>query len=564
MSSKPLVHANTVVSIVCAALFISFSNGAAALTPTTAEPGTLIKNLGERDRTPSNLDDIVTVPKMDDAKSGVSTQKIFELKGIALDNTTSYKAEDFKSIYSEYIGQKVSFADLNAIAMGMTRKYRQEGYIFSRVIVPPQKVTDGIVHFQAVEGRIANVELVGNYKDNNGLIKKIAEKIRTAGPANTVQIERYLLLINDLPGITARSFIKPSKTVGGGDLVISVEEDNFEGSASLDNRGSRYLGPYRGELVGAFNNTFGLHDRTTVRALASAQVQELKYGEIIHEEQLGTEGLRMNTRVAVTDSEPGGNISSLGIEGDSTLLDIGFVYPVIRGRQMNVNLMGGFTGLNSQTDVAGVKTGADRVRYFNAGGHFDFTDEFKGVNQFDLHVAKGMDGLGATDSGLGRTRANGEQDFLRADLTITRLQDLTNNFSLLLSATGQTTSDPLLASEEFTVGGSEFGRGYDSGEIAGDRGYAGALELRYDAASSNGIITSYQPYTFIDAGRVFNLNPVVGEAGTASLASAGIGVRFNMVNDFSGYVEADSPLTRDVRSENGQKSRLFFKLLKRF
>ncbi len=553
--------------LIGAVLLVAMGSGAArAQIPPSTEPGAVIKRFEEKDRARRGLEEVVTVPKMDETATGVSDQKIFDLKTVVLDNSKVYTADDFAGVYNKYIGQKVSLADLNTIARGMTRKYREDGFIFSRVIVPPQKINNGVVHFQAVEGRIANVKVVGTFKDENGLVRALADKIRAAGPANAKDIERYLLLIDDLPGLSARSFIQPSQTPGGGDLVISVEEDDFEGSFSFDNRGSRYLGPFRGELVGAFNSWYGTHNRTTLRALTVTQSREIRYGEVLHEEQIGTNGQRFNGRLAVTDSAPGGNVSALGIDGSSVLLDLRTLYPLMRGRRMNFNLLGGFTGLNSETDLLGIEISSDHVRYLHVGWHLDFTDALAGVNQFEFQLAKGINALGSSDEGAGRSRANGKQTFLRENLTVTRIQNLVgSDLALFLSATGQLSSDPLLASEEFTVGGAAFGRAYDGGEIAGDKGYAGVAELRYNGPlADNAYIQSYQAYTFIDAGRVFNLLPAAGETANASIASAGLGVRFNMVNEISGYVELDSPLTRIVRSENNNESRLFFSLLKRF
>ena len=546
-------------------LFISFNSSTAfAQIPPSTEPGVVIKGLERKAPPRSRLEDIVTVPKPGEMEKKVSDKKIFVLKKVVLDKSDVYQAADLANTYDKYIGQQVSFADLNDIASAMTRKYRKGGYIFSRVIVPPQKINNGVVHFQAIEGRIVNVELVGKVRNDNGLIKTIADKIRNEGPANSKKIERYLLLIDDLPGIKARSFIKPSRTVGGGDMVISVEEDSFEGSASFDNRGSKYLGPFRGELVGAFNSVLGLHERTTLRAVAATQTSELKFGEITHEEQIGSEGMNINTRFAVTDSSPGGNVSSLGIEGSSRLLEISAKYPLIRSRAMNLNVVGGLSGLNSETDLLGIKTAEDHVRSLQAGGQADFTDPLLGINQVDFRASKGISVLGATDDGMGRSRANGKHDFLRMNLTATRIQDiLLPDLSLFLSATGQASNDALLASEEFTVGGAGFGRAYDGGEIAGDRGYAGVAELRYGSYVDHELIRSYQLYAFMDGGRVFNKNPLVGESGDSSLVSTGVGVRFNIIHDISGFLEFASPNTRIVRSENNDKSRLFFSVLKR-
>lgn len=562
MSSKRFIR--SIAILVFAISLLVGIQSTHAQVPPSAEPGIVTRSLEQPDRTRSRIEDTVVLPKLDRETAQGSTKKIFVLKGVILDSSTVYNTEDFKQVYGPYIGQSVSFADLNAIAIGMTRKYREDGYIFSRVILPPQKIGDGVLHVQAVEGRIVNVELTGTYKDNNGLIKAYADKIRSSQAANTKEIERYLLLIDDLPGITARSFMKPSATKGGGDLIISVEEDFFEGSASIDNRGSRFVGRGRGELVGAFNSIFGIHDRTTLRLLAASPTDELRYGEITHEEQLGSEGVRIKGRYAHTETEPGGSLSPLFIEGETDLFDIEGLYPIIRGRQMNLNLLAGFNANNSETDLAGLNIAKDRIRSVRAGARLDFTDALRGVNQIEVTGTQGLDVLNATNDGLGRSRANGEHEFFRANATATRIQDIWGDLSMLLSGTVQHSRDPLLASEEFTVGGPGFGRAYDSGEIAGDRGYAGQVELRYGGPVQNQFLNSYQAYTYIDYGHITNLSPVVGEFRKDSITSAGLGVRFNLNYDISGYVEWDTPLTKMVNAEGDDDSRFFFSVLKRF
>ena len=66
------------------------------------------------------------------------------------------------------------------------------------------------------------------------------------------------------------------------------------------------------------------------------------------------------------------------------------------------------------------------------------------------------------------SRANGEHDFTRAKLSATRIQDLwAPNWSAYMSLAGQYAFDPLLASEEFALGGPVYGRAYDAGEENG-------------------------------------------------------------------------------------------------
>jgi len=166
---------------------------------------------------------------------------------------------------------------------------------------------------------------------------------------------------------------------------------------------------------------------------------------------------------------------------------------------------------------------------------------------------------------LGRSRINGQEDFLKEDATATRVQQLPDLWSLMLSGTGQTSNRPLLVSEQLSLGGPTYGRAFDEGEVTGDEGYAGVAELRYGGpVQDNKVLQSYQAYTYADYGRVVNKNVVIGEFSSNTLSSAGFGVRLNFQQGFSGYVELDKPMDKAPAAEASKGSRLFFSVLKRF
>jgi hemolysin activation/secretion protein len=150
----------------------------------------------------------------------------------------------------------------------------------------------------------------------------------------------------------------------------------------------------------------------------------------------------------------------------------------------------------------------------------------------------------------------------------TRVQPISGPFSLEVAFSGQLSADALLASEEFGIGGPNFGRGYDPSEITGDSGAAGRFELQFNDTLAWAVIEDYQLYGFYDVGKVWNrdIQAGGGEDKTATLASTGIGARFNGPYDLSGNLEVAFPMTRDVlaQGQDGDNPRLYFGLNKRF
>jgi hemolysin activation/secretion protein len=137
--------------------------------------------------------------------------------------------------------------------------------------------------------------------------------------------------------------------------------------------------------------------------------------------------------------------------------------------------------------------------------------------------SQGIVGLGASkakSNNLSRTEA--VPDFRKIEASITRLQSVTDDLSLLLTGSGQLASSVLFSAEEFAYGGQSFGRAFDASEITGEHGIAALAELRYNACKNEPNLR-LQPYLFYDIGRVWNEDTAQTSRETG--ASTGFGVR---------------------------------------
>jgi len=76
----------------------------------------------------------------------------FVLTGVAVQGSTVYKESDLRPLYERYLNTEISLADVFRLRDAITAKYGNDGYILSRAIVPPQRITDGIVALEIIEG----------------------------------------------------------------------------------------------------------------------------------------------------------------------------------------------------------------------------------------------------------------------------------------------------------------------------------------------------------------------------------------------------------------------------
>ena len=552
-----------------AAFGLQASAAFAQIVPGSAEPGLTQRRLQPTlERPDVSATPLITV-KDDKADKPLKGDVSFELKEIKFDGLKTFSEADLKPIYADKLGQKISLGALNRIAADITAYYRNKGYILSRAVVPPQRIETGIVTIRIIEGFVGDVRIEGEGADS-GTIKAIADKIKAAQPLNAATLERYLLLIEDLPGVSARAVLQPSaSTPGASDVVVNITRNMFEGSTlSLDNRGSRYLGPWQGGATVAGNNLLGLDEQTQVRVIGSVfEMSELQYGEIRHEEQLGSEGTKLALSASHVLTRPGSTLAPLEIEGQSRTYTVGVSHPFLRSRQSN--LFGNIEAAVKDVDVSvsGSKLYEDRLRTINAGGTYDFLDGWDAINRVAFNATKGLGWDTESSAGGARSRVNGQPSFWKANFDASRLQPISGPWTANFSVSGQYSLDPLLASEEFALGGPAFGSAYDPAEITGDSGLAGRVELQYNDGLDSKWLPAYQLYTFYDLGRVWNRNIVAGtELATRSLSSAGVGSRFNLVDSISGGVEVAVPLTKSVAAygEDGNSPRVFVSLQYRY
>lgn len=537
----------------------------AQTVPSTVDPGQMNQRM-DRKRAPSAAPQIVIQPDGDKVKAAPgSSETLFTLKSVSVDGVTVYNNSELSEVYASYIGKEVSFADLQAIARALTTKYRNDGYVLSRVVLKPQKVQGGTVELQAHEGYVSQVRFSGNLPENSDLLRAYGDRITAQRPLNAKTLERYLLLMDDLPGITARGVLSASSEKGASDLNVTIENQAFEGSIGADNRGNDFVGPYQLTGVAAFNSALGMFDRTTGRIISDAEFDELLFGDLLHEQQIGTDGDQLTLHVAANRIRPSGRLKSLDIQGDTKLIDVGYAHHYLRTREMNLRLDTQFRMQNTQNDILGVEQFEDDIRHVSAGLNFDASDSWMGINQIEASVTQGLDILGASADGTGRSRIRADHEFTRYNASGSRLQNITDELAVSAAFAGQYSGDSLLTSTQFGFGGDGFGRAYDGSELLGDSGLAGNVELRYSInPNDTSLVTTYQLYSFYDIGAVWLQEPLVGEQTRESASSAGLGVRFNLIHDTSGYLELSKPLTRDVASEQDQGSRLFFNLIKRF
>ena len=119
----------------------------------------------------------------------------FVLKDVAFEGLSAYTPAQLKAVYGTQIGKKISLADVYSMAANLTAKYRNDGYILTQVVVPPQTISDGIVRLRIVEGSLDQIRIEGSgaMGSNGDIIKLYVAELKSKGVLNNRNLEKTLL-----------------------------------------------------------------------------------------------------------------------------------------------------------------------------------------------------------------------------------------------------------------------------------------------------------------------------------------------------------------------------------
>lgn len=130
------------------------------------------------------LPPVITQPEKPSPLAEQAKKIKFKLNGIILEGNHVYSNQQLKMLYQNKLHKEISVAQLFDIVQSITNYYRNNGYILSRAILPPQHVKNGVVKIRVIEGFIENVNVIGTPYGAKCLAKAFGQQIKNANHCN--------------------------------------------------------------------------------------------------------------------------------------------------------------------------------------------------------------------------------------------------------------------------------------------------------------------------------------------------------------------------------------------
>ncbi|HUH55831.1 MAG TPA: ShlB/FhaC/HecB family hemolysin secretion/activation protein [Rhodanobacter sp.] len=476
------------------------------------------------------------------ASNATADSTPFAVTQLQIDGNTAFDDATLHALVAEGEGRTLTLTQLNTLAQRLTDYYRAHGYPLARALVPAQTLSNGTVHIAVVEARYDQVQLDNRSRVSDGLLRATLAPLRPDDVVTQSSLDRSLLLLGELPGVSPHATLSPGANAGTSTLgVVADAAPTLQGSVFMDDAGSRYTGRLRvgGNLD--INNPLHHGDQLNLSALTAGR--DMNYGRLAYQFTLNGQGTRLGAAYSALAYALGGPLDDLDAHGTARATSAWLAQPLLRTRssRLDVRLQFDHKQLRDRIDSAALRNDRHSNQWTATvdGQHSDglagggFTSASLSVG----HGQLGFDQGAAADAATARTQGS----YTHWNASLARLQSLNTSTRLYASVSGQHSNRNLDSSEQFLLGGPGSVRGYDVASVAGASGWLGTLELRHDlewacAGHCEGSV-------FVDHGSLrINADPWLAGRNRVNLSSAGIGFNWVGTRQWQAQVQLAVPL----------------------
>ena len=437
-----------------------------------------------------------SIPKIDKEKE-IKRNPVEDFKSSIFVNDIKFtgKVEKFtysklKSLLKDYINKKLTFFQINEAVELIQEFYLVNDFFLAKVTLPEQEVLDGIIYININEGSldtkdpyVIKAEILRLYKD---VLTDYLENALSTGVTKN-GLERALLNINDLPGISAVSTIEPGADAGSSKIILNVVEDDLiNGSITLDNHGNRYTAKQRSTIKLNVNNPFKIGDKLSITKTFNTG-QKFDFSQFDYEVPLGQSGLKAFASASRLEFEIGEELKTNPVSmGNADTYEVGIKYPIQRTNNQSVFLKTSFEKKEIYNETTGVLTNNKILENAKIGIDFEGKNIFQDSSLSGVSVSGifgELDLSKVSSDYLNDQKASGPKthgDFNKVVLDFYHIHKFTDKINFKYYGSLQHASKNLDSSEKFSLGGVSGVRAYPSGEASGDEGHKLSIEVQYD------------------------------------------------------------------------------------
>lgn len=424
------------------------------------------------------------------------------------------------ALTAKYEGKELSFGDLQHAAATITDYFHVQGYMTAIAYLPEQEVIDGEVTIQVLPGRYGAI----SYDNHSALTTEraagLAHAIRSEGYILRGEMDRVLLILNDVPGIRVHAYLSPGEKTGTADSRFFMETTERSGGAAyVDNYGSRFTGRWRIGGTYHWNNLTHVGDQLQIGYMQTFGARLHNY-DVRYELPVGNEGTFGGIEYGWMDYRLGKEYTPYDATGSVQNWRLYTRTPGKRTLNNNIywRLSVNHSALTDRIGAVGYEA-KKHAAFIGLGFDGDYRTGKAASSYKVTHTLGWLTG----DNDYARSAMHAADTaglFQKTRAEMYHIQRLAPRVLLHLSLTGQYAWTNLDSSERLYIGGYNAVRAFPQGEAGGDLGLLGMAELRCQFSDPR-----WQIAAFYDAGWVrFRRQNAAGGENSRTLSGAGLGL----------------------------------------
>jgi hemolysin activation/secretion protein len=498
-------------------------------------------------------------PKSDAAKQAPVVR--FDIDEFRVEGADSMPQIEVEEVVYPFLGPNRSAEDVDKARAALEKAYHDKGYQTVSVSIPQQDAQRGFVVLKVVESRVGRLRVTGSRYYDIEKIKRKAGSLQEGKLPNFKDVTKDIVSLNQWPDRRVTPALRAGVAPGTIDVDLNVEDKHPQhGSVEINNRKSPNTTPLRFNASLRYDNLWQLgHSISLTYQVAPLRREDAEVfsGSYLARTDLDwlnilVYGLKSASAVAT--------IGGANVVGPGQVIGArGVITLPTKGELFHTLSVGADYKKFDQTLSLGSDSFSSPVTYVPLVASYGATWQGEGrLTQFNATITTGLRGIGSDpqDFDIKRFKATGSFAHLRGDVSHTHT--LPGDGQLFVKVQGQLADQPLVSSEQFSLGGLDTVRGYLESEALGDFGVAGTVELRspnlgqhFEQSLPNppgepvkfNMFDDWRVFAFFDAGRVRIKAPLAEQQQQFDLASYGFGTRFKVLQYMNGVVLVGVPLT---------------------
>lgn len=396
---------------------------------------------------------------------------------------TLLSADRLNSALTAYVNRPLTLAQLKEAADVVTNTYRDAGWTV-RAYLPKQEINGGVVTLQIVEAVFGKAIMQGQEPQRieaSRLVEMAEANLRKGQALHANDLDRTLLLLDDLPGISVAGNLAQGQNDGETNLAISAMDDALiNGNATLDNQGARATGIERMSLNLNLNSPARIGDLLSTNFM---QTRGTSYARGSYNLPVGHNGARAGVHASSLKYKVLASYDekASGTRGTADTVGLDASYPLLRSQLSNINLTWSYDDKTLENYAADVLNSNYKIKASSVGINSGNIDNWGGGGSTSAYATVTQGRVNNEGSANAQADADGARtagSYSKLNVGLNRLQSITADLSFYAAVSAQATSKNLDSSERMYLGGATGVRAFPASEAGGAAGRTLTLELR--------------------------------------------------------------------------------------